>query len=85
MVEERKIPASAENQNSFYGLLSVMSGAEIFRNIRITQFIKAKFVVKTNTNLLERIQSTDSKFVTTPAQHSTIIFRFCPKVQTFSV
>jgi hypothetical protein len=40
--------ASAANRNSLCSLLSVTAGAEIFRIVRISQFVKDKRIVKTN-------------------------------------
>jgi hypothetical protein len=72
MVEKRKVPAAADNRNPLSSLLSVTSGAEIFRIIRITRFVRDGIIVRTNTCLLERIQSINSEFAMT----LLLIFKF---------
>jgi hypothetical protein len=71
-VKKRIIPAAAENRNSLSSLLSVISGAETFRIIRITWFVRDRVIVRTNRNLLEKIQSIISEFAMT----LLLIFKF---------
>jgi hypothetical protein len=72
MVEKRKIPAAAANRNLLSSLLSLISGGEIIRIVRIRRFVRDRIIVKANMSVLERIQSTNFEFAMT----LLLIFKF---------
>jgi len=72
MVEKRTRPAAAANLNSLSSLLTVISEGKIFRIMGITRFVRDRIILKANTSLLERIQSTNSELAMT----LLLIFKF---------